>query len=107
MTLVSRASREAGAPDDAASVSADVSVRAVEIAEVALSPPAVRRAFADRHVVYLKGDWTRGDPAITAYLREHGRDGVPLYVYYPPAPAAEQILPQILTEGGMLTRLGS
>ncbi len=37
-----------------------------------------------RDVAYLKGDWTRQDPQITAFLREHGRDGVPLYVFYPP-----------------------
>ena len=35
-------------------------------------------------MAYLKGDWTRQDPAITAFLREHGRDGVPLYVFFPP-----------------------
>jgi thiol:disulfide interchange protein/DsbC/DsbD-like thiol-disulfide interchange protein len=72
---------------------------------VALSPQAVRQSFAAHRVAYLKGDWTRGDPAITAYLRDHERDGVPLYVLYPPAPAAPEVLPQILTEGDMLARL--
>ena len=73
---------------------------------VALSPAPVRRAFADHHVAYLKGDWTRGDPEITAFLRGHARDGVPLYVLYPPGPAAPSVLPQILTEGAMLDQLG-
>jgi len=73
---------------------------------VALSPAPVRRAFADHHVAYLKGDWTRGDPEITAFLRGHARDGVPLYVLYPPGPAAPSVLPQILTEGTMLDQLG-
>ena len=41
------------------------------------------QAFARDDVAYLKGDWTRQDPAITAFLREHGRDGVPLYVFFP------------------------
>lgn len=71
---------------------------------VALAPDAVRRAFADRNVAYLKGDWTRGDPEITAFLRSHARDGVPLYVFYPPSQPAE-VLPQILTEGAVLERL--
>ena len=71
---------------------------------VALAPAAVRRAFVDRNVAYLKGDWTRGDSEITAFLRSHARDGVPLYVFYPPSQAAE-VLPQILTEGTMLERL--
>ena len=35
-------------------------------------------------------------PAITAYLAEHGRNGVPLYVFYPPG-GEPKILPQILT----------
>lgn len=68
---------------------------------LALSPAAVRDAFAEHHVVYLKGDWTRQDPAISAYLREHGRDGVPLYIYYAPGrPPA--VLPQILTVSTVL-----
>jgi len=73
---------------------------------VALSPSAVRRAFADHHVAYLKGDWTRGDPEITVFLRGYAREGVPLYVLYPPGPGAPAVLPQILTEGAMLEQLG-
>ncbi len=72
---------------------------------VALSPSAVRRAFSDRRVTYLKGDWTRGDPAITAFLREHARDGVPLYVLYPAGQGVPSVLPQILTEAEMLSQL--
>ena len=71
---------------------------------VALAPDAVRRAFADHGVAYLKGDWTRGDPEITAFLRFHSRDGVPLYVLYSPG-QAPLVLPQILTEGIMLDQL--
>jgi thiol:disulfide interchange protein DsbD len=68
---------------------------------VALSPSAVRDAFAANKVVYLKGDWTRQDPVVTAFLRDHGRDGVPLYIYYGPGrPPA--VLPQILTESTVL-----
>ncbi len=71
---------------------------------VALSPEPVRAAFRARGVAYLKGDWTRGDAAISAYLREHARDGVPLYVWYP-AKGPPEVLPQVLTEGAMLSRL--
>ena len=71
---------------------------------VAISTDAVHRAFADRHVTYLKGDWTRQDPQITEYLRENGRDGVPLYVYYPPH-GQPTVLPQILTENMLLSEL--
>lgn len=71
---------------------------------VALDTTAVQQAFARDHVVFLKGDWTRQDPAITQYLRQNGRDGVPLYVYYPPHGQPE-VLPQILTENMVLARL--
>ena len=65
---------------------------------IALAPAAVRRAFADRHVAYLKGDWTRQTPEITAFLRQHGRDGVPLYVFFPGNGGSAHVLPQILTQ---------
>ena len=73
---------------------------------VALSPEKVRAAFAQHGVAYLKGDWTTGDPAITAFLRTHARDGVPLYVLYPAGSAAPTVLPQILTEATVLSELG-
>lgn len=73
---------------------------------VALSPAPVRKAFADHRVAYLKGDWTRGDPAITAFLQAHARDGVPLYVLYPSGLGGPTVLPQILTESEMLSQLG-
>ncbi len=73
---------------------------------MAIRPEAVRQAFAARRVAYLKGDWTRQDPAITALLREQGRDGVPLYLYYAPNASAAEILPQILTESLVLAVVG-
>ena len=69
---------------------------------IALAPQPVRRAFADHNVAYLKGDWTRQDPQITAFLRQHGRDGVPLYVFYPADGGPPTVLPQILTQGMVL-----
>ncbi len=69
-----------------------------------LDTATVRQAFARAHVAYLKGDWTRQDPKITAYLRQNGRDGVPLYVYYPPH-GQPRILPQILTRNVVLDQL--
>jgi len=74
---------------------------------VALGSEKIRQTFAARGIVYLKGDWTRQDPAITAFLRSRGRDGVPLYVYFPANGGAPKILPQILTEGIVLDTLSS
>lgn len=73
---------------------------------VALSPPAVQAGFRDRHVAYLKGDWTRQNPEITAYLHQFGRDGVPLYVVYRAGAEQPEILAQILTESAVLAAIG-
>lgn len=72
---------------------------------VALSSAAVQSAFAKHKITYLKGDWTRADPEITRFLREHNRDGVPLYVYYPPKGQPPVILPQILTASTVLDEI--
>lgn len=72
---------------------------------VALARPDVRAEFAAGGVVYLKGDWTRQDREITRFLRSHGRDGVPLYVFYPPGGKEAVILPQILTDATVLSTL--
>ena len=44
--------------------------------------------------------------AITALLRAHGRDGVPLYLVYPAGGGAPELLPQLLTEGIVLRAIG-
>lgn len=72
---------------------------------VALDVASVKEAFGARHVAYLKGDWTNRDAEISAYLKAHGRDGVPLYVYYP-AHGDGEVLPQILTPGLVLGVIG-
>lgn len=73
--------------------------------EAALSRPAVRKAFTDKHVVLLVADWTNRNPQITALLEAHGRSGVPLYLYYAPGATEPKILPQVLTEGIVLQAL--
>lgn len=76
--------------------------------QAALSTDAVKSAFADRNIVYLKGDWTSRNAEITRVLEKHGRSGVPLYLLY--AGAGEPVvLPQILTPAIVLehvARLG-
>ncbi|GAB2504128.1 protein-disulfide reductase DsbD family protein [Arenimonas alkanexedens] len=47
--------------------------------------------------VYMKGDWTDVDPAITAFLESHGAVGVPLYVVYP-RQGEPRVLPTVLTQ---------
>ena len=71
--------------------------------KAAIEQSAVARAFDEAGVKVLVGDWTNGDPAITRFLEEHGRSGVPLYLYYAPG-KPPQVLPQLLTTS-MLTDL--
>ena len=74
---------------------------------VALETPAVRRAFEQAGVVKLKGDWTNRDPEITSSLKDLGRAGVPLYLFWVPGAAQPKILPQVLTESLVLSELAS
>ncbi len=57
-----------------------------------------RRTLAEVGGVYLRGDWTLMDPAITAFLEEHGAVGVPLYVVFPPGTGPGRKLPVLLTD---------
>jgi thiol:disulfide interchange protein DsbD len=74
---------------------------------VALDTAAVRAAMTAGDVTVLTGDWTNGNEAITALLRSHGREGVPLYLFYPAGGGAPVLLPQILTEGMMLQAIAT
>jgi len=72
---------------------------------VAINTNATKSLFSDMGVHYLIGDWTNRDSAITKYLESHGRNGVPLYVYYGARDTLEDkrpepvVLPQLLTPG--------
>jgi thiol:disulfide interchange protein DsbD len=72
---------------------------------VALETPATRRAFEQTGTVKLKGDWTNRDPEITFLLKELGRAGVPLYLYWAPGAERPKILPQVLTEAAIVSEL--
>lgn len=63
---------------------------------VALRREAVTSLFKEHGVVLMIADWTARDETIAQLLRSFGRDGVPLYVFYP-AYGDPIILPQILT----------
>jgi DsbC/DsbD-like thiol-disulfide interchange protein/cytochrome c biogenesis protein CcdA len=71
---------------------------------IALGNSEVQSRLQKDGVVTLKGDWTNPDPAITAALHSHGREGVPLYLLYPPQ-GSPAVLPQILTPGIVLAAL--
>ena len=74
--------------------------------DAVLSRQSVKSAFTNRNVAYLVADWTNQNPEITQLLKDNGRSGVPLYLYYAPHAATPVILPQILTESGVLGAIG-
>lgn len=71
---------------------------------VALNDEDVRRQFAAAQITRMKADWTLKDPEITRALAAFGRNGVPLYVYYPAGEDA-QLLPEILTPSIVLSTI--
>lgn len=62
-----------------------------------LSSAPVQQAMQEHKVVYMKGDWTNRDPAITAFLQSFQRDGLPFYAFYP-AGKEPVVLPPVLTQ---------
>jgi len=65
--------------------------------QVAINTNTTKQAFADANIQVMRGDWTNGDTDITAFLEQHGRSGVPFYLWYSSGKEDPQVLPQILT----------
>ena len=70
----------------------------------AMADSAVAAAFKAKGITVMEGDWTRGDAAISKWLAERGRAGVPVYVFFA-ADGTNRELPQILSVNA-LTELG-
>ncbi|QNK02964.1 protein-disulfide reductase DsbD family protein [Dyella telluris] len=62
-----------------------------------LDTDAFRDLLKKTGAVYMKGDWTNEDPAITAFLQEYHSPGVPLYVVFPKDGGTGNRLPTVLT----------
>lgn len=74
---------------------------------VALSTAAVVDYFDDNGIRALKADWTNRDAGIAALLADHGRSGVPLYLFFRPGATAPILLPQILTPDLVIGNIGN
>ncbi len=72
---------------------------------IALNTADVVKRFQELGIVRMKADWTVKDPVITDALAEFGRNGVPLYVFYPKN-GEPQVLPEVLTPGLVLAVVG-
>ncbi|MGB5098681.1 MAG: protein-disulfide reductase DsbD domain-containing protein [Porticoccaceae bacterium] len=97
--------RNAGVPVFV-NLTADWCITCLANERMALASDRFRATLKQRGIHYLKGDWTRYDPEITALLNAHGRSGVPLYLYFPPGEPA-RMLPQLLTETIVLSALSA
>lgn len=72
----------------------------------ALDSATVRQAFVQHGVVVLRADWTHGDPEITQILKEHGRAGVPMYLFYPGGKDRPPlVLPELISSQTVLDAL--
>jgi len=72
----------------------------------ALDIAPVRQAFVQHRVVMLRADWTHGDPEITQILKEHGRAGVPMYLFYPGGKdRPPMVLPELISSQTVLDAL--
>ncbi len=87
-------------------LTADWCITCLANEKIALSSEAFQSALKKYDITYLKGDWTNNNPEITRLLNEHGRSGVPLYLYYDAKGNPAKILPQILSQKTVLTAFG-
>ncbi len=87
-------------------ITADWCITCLANEKATLSTDQFKQALNDAGMVYLKGDWTNHNPEITALLRQHGRNGIPLYLVYPANSSSQAIvLPQILTVDTVLNAI--
>jgi suppressor for copper-sensitivity B len=62
-----------------------------------IDPPPVSTLLNQDNVVPMVADWTRPDPAISRFLAQHGRYGIPLNVVYGPKAPQGIVLPEVST----------
>lgn len=65
--------------------------------KLVLDAEPVASALAADGVMLMRGDWTRPVPAITSYLQQNGRFGIPFNIVYGPTAPQGILLPELLT----------
>jgi suppressor for copper-sensitivity B len=82
-------------------VTADWCVTCQVNKKLVLDSDRVAERLGAPHVVRMRADWTRPDPAISAYLRSFGRYGIPFNAVYGPGAPSGIALPELLTGGAV------
>lgn len=67
----------------------------------------VKAVFKQNDIAIMVGDWTKGDSQITQFLSQHGRSGVPLYLWYKKGTDNPIVLPQILTPAVLINHVNT
>ena len=62
-----------------------------------LDTDTMAETFAAQNVTLLRADWTKPDAAISAYLAQHDRFGIPFNIVYGPSAPDGITLPELLT----------
>ena len=89
-------------------VTADWCITCLANEQAVLFTDEMELAFEDAGVTYMIADWTHYDAAIGEFVRQHGRNGIPLYVLYAGDLQTQPvILPQLLTRSIMMDALES
>lgn len=83
-------------------LTADWCITCLANEKMALNSNAFASILREKNIAYLKGDWTNRNAEITRLLKEYGRSGVPLYLYYSVSSVRAEILPQLLTQSLVL-----
>jgi thiol:disulfide interchange protein DsbD len=89
-------------------VTADWCISCIANEQAVLHTDEITAAFKDNGIIYMVADWTNYDADIAAFLKQHGRNGIPFYIMYsadssiPPV-----VLPQILTKSTVLEAISA
>ncbi|MEH6582612.1 MAG: protein-disulfide reductase DsbD [Halioglobus sp.] len=89
-------------------VTADWCISCIANEQAVLLTDEISAAFKAKSVTYMVADWTNYDADIAAFLKQHGRNGIPFYILYSGDPSRPpQVLPQILTKSTVLQALST
>jgi len=78
-------------------VTADWCVNCKVNKALVLNREKVRVLLDSKHVIAMKADWTKADPAISKFLEQYNRPGIPFNIIFGPNNPNGLALPELLT----------
>ena len=86
-------------------VTADWCITCVVNERAVLQRDDIIRQLNNDNVIAMKGDWTKPDAQIEAYLKRYGRYAIPFNQVFGPALPQGKLLPELLTKDAVSTAL--